>query len=319
LDEEIHNEKVGKVYNDLEKFHRVIGYYEGQEIKPLEIHERHINLSLEQNLRQAEEYIRRIQYDLKLTEVSCDNRIVYRPDKLEASLVYSLFSEGIQSLVCLRDLTASEVRDWCLLIRGTLLDFDRGGLEDLASVLWKAPFRNLRSRVYNSLLDLAAEEPPRRLKEVKTKLDNSWHTRDQEWVVPEASNVVRSESAHQAVDAVSINKNYQRLSSPEIREEEEDGALKLDTLELSILSEEMASYDENQVQFNLLNMLISSLLELPDGSSKLRNSIVSRLQSLTTAIVMRFQPGLMLHLIDQIEKMSANHLATVGSGILETI
>ena len=318
LDDENHNKKMDKVYNDLEKFHRVIGYYEGQEIKPLEIHERHINLSLEQNLRQSEEYIRRIQYDLKLSEVSCDNRIVFRPDKLEASLVYSLFSEGIQSLVCLRDLTASEVRDWCLLIRGTLLDFDRGGLDDLASVLWKAPFRNLRSRVYNSLLDLAAEESPRRLKEAKKKLDNSWHMRDQEWVVPEASNVVRSESAHKAVDTESITKNYQKLSSPEIREEEE-GALKLDTMELSILSEEMASYDENQVQFNLLNMLISSLLELPAETSQLREGIVARLQSLTAAIVMRFQPGLMLHLIDQLEKMSANHLAAVGSGILETI
>src|SRR4051812_5300661 len=90
------------IYGDLEKFYRVLAYYDGQEIKPLEAHERHSDVNLEKFLRDPESYIRRIQYQIAMSESLCEGYPVYKTDKPETSLVYALFSEGIESLILLR-------------------------------------------------------------------------------------------------------------------------------------------------------------------------------------------------------------------------
>lgn len=147
------------LYQDLEKFHRVIGYYEGQEIKPLEIHERFLQQDLDTFIRGTQEYLRGVQFDFFLKRVLSEKKVVFETDRPEVTLLFLLFSEGIKSLMILRDVDAMEVKDWCLLIRRSLVQLDQGAFKDLGSILWRSPFRNIRSRICNAVMDLAEQIP----------------------------------------------------------------------------------------------------------------------------------------------------------------
>lgn len=298
------------VYRDLEKLHRVIGYYEGQVLKPLEVHIKFIQQNLGVYLRSSQHYTRRIQYDLFLSRVLSNRIQIFEAEKPEITLLYSLFAEGIKSLVVLRDLNAAEMKDWCLLVRKTLIAFDQGDSQDLASVLWKVPYPNLRARIYNSLTDLresrnsadAFLNPP---EEKKTQSSSSWHTRDAEWELPSAENVERDHFAEKTLET----KDFQQLKF-DLKNLSANAQVppnfRLSPDELERLSSEMECYDQNQVEFNLLVWNLSVLTAQAPGAVESKNTdaqnhIKNLVSTIGQSVVSRFHPGLILYIIQQIE------------------
>jgi hypothetical protein len=307
-----------RLYFDLEKFHRIIGYYEGQKIKPLEVHEKHISGDLEKFFRAPDQYIRRMQFDLFMTNVLWEQHRIFETDKPEATLLYLLFAEGIKSLVLLRDLSALEIKEWCVLVRDTLVALDNGDSKDLASVLWKTPFRNLRTRIYNSLMDLTETRREKREQDAiaqgqpissassapiaRSQTEVGWHEKDSEWDVPSAENVQRSIEASRSMGSEEFCRLKDHLSSTS-EKTYSNPILQISDHELELLSGEMSMYDQSHVEFNLLSWNLSVL----DGSfgcdPETEKHIEESLSQLTRSFVSRFHPGLILHLMDHIDSL----------------
>jgi hypothetical protein len=305
------------LYRDLEKIHRVIGYYEGQEIKPLEIHEEFIQKSLDIHLRNPETYIRRVQYELNMTEVSCANTVVFNAENPETSLVYTLFSEGIKSVIFVRDLSSTEMKDWALLVRRTLEEFDRGGRQDLATILWRSPFRNLRTRIYNSLFDLVESQQSAAVSEAE-KLEGSWHYRDQEWDLPEADSVVRDSFEDSKVDGDVVDRLKAQMQKLEVSETMSN-AFKLSHNEIKVLAEELSSYDQNQVDYNLLSMSLGLLKSSEETDEEASRHAQHSVLNITNGILNRFQPSLINLLLDQIEDLKDSKLEGLVKNIQDLI
>lgn len=303
------NTSEAAVYSDIEKMHRVLGYYEGQENKPLDEHLRHIDINLEYQLRAPQHYIRRIHYDLNLDSVISAKHIVWKAEKLELSLLYCLFSEGVQSLIVLRDVTASEIKDWCGLIRKTLIDFDQGAPEDLSSVLWRAPFRNLRSRIYNSLQDM--------LKEESAPSNSHWHFRDKEWSLPSAENLNREAEAYETLEEDQVGQIKKRMKDVQSGRDDND-ILAVGQKELQLLAEELSSYDQDQVEFNLLNLEFE-VAQSSAEKGELKNIISKDLQSIGQSIVARFHPSLIFYVIKQIESLKEDRFDSLRKELIDNI
>jgi hypothetical protein len=295
-----------RLYFDLEKFHRIIGYYEGQKIKPLDSHEKHITTDLEKNFRgNGTEYIRLIQYDLQTDHVLYNSQKVFETDKPETSLLYLLFSEGIKSLVLLRDLTALEIRQWCLLVRETLIALDSGESKDLASVLWKTPFRNLRTRIYNSLMDLCESQKEQANKDSEsqthqTKLKSGWHERDSEWDLPSGDIVVRNAESEKTIQLEQFQ-NLKDLVKRSQIENKPNVLLHISSDELEMLSIEMSIYDQNHVEFNLLAWCTRNLGESFGCDPMAQQFSESCISKFAVSFIGRFHAGLILHLMKQID------------------
>lgn len=308
------------VYYDFEKVYRVLGYYDGQEMMPLENLERHVDVNLERSLRSSQEYIRRIQFQLEMLEVLAEGRAVFRTDKPELSLVYTLFSEGIQALIALRELDASDLKDWCLLVKSTLKNFDEGATQDLASLLWRSPSRNIRTRIYNSLSDYASgSEKPKEpgaegpAAEAEVTEVKSFHRRDLEWDVPEASKVDRLPEAQEKLSKGGVERVRSRIESLEIQSEVPD-ELRLSPLELNTLADELSFFDQNHVDFNLLNWQMQYLSGGGSDSQGFQ-SACEQMALLSSKIVSRFHPGLLYFLLQQVQGLSGNHLSPLRSRI----
>jgi hypothetical protein len=301
------------VYKDIEKFYRVIGYYEGQEMMPLDVHERHIQNGLEAHLRDPREYLRRLQYNLQMTDVQCGTRSIYQAEKPELSLVYTLFSEGIQSLIALRDLSAHDLKEWCLLVRKTLLEFDDGNIKDLASVLWRSPSRNIRTRVYNLLSDL--EETAISHEEGESlKHKHGWHNRDQEWDLPEARDLKRLRSDCDPVAPDRMNQMKQQLQSLDVGGDV-PAELKLTADEISTLSHELSFFDQNHIDFNLLNLFIQNAASNKNLEPSLLSFIEDFLGNLSKGVVNRFQPSLIFFMLHEIQNLSGGPLKELKARI----
>lgn len=270
---------------------------------PLEVHETHIQQGLETHLRDPKEYLRRIQYNLQMTEVLCKQRSIFVTDKPELSLVYTLFSEGIQALIALRDLSAHDLKEWCLLVRKTLIEFDDGNMKDLASVLWRSPSRNLRTRIYNLLSDLEANAG---IVEEPASDAVSWHNRDQEWDLPEAKNIQRA-GMNTEVSSDRVAHMKRQLESLEVGSEL-PAELKLNPEEITTLSHELSFFDQNHVDFNLLNWMFQSSTSSNSLDSSTLKFIEEFLGNLSKGVVTRFQPSLIFFMLHEIRKLSTNDL-----------
>lgn len=302
------------LYADLEKFHRVIGYYEGQKIKPLEVHEKFINEDLERSLRAPDQYIRNFQFDLYMTHVLADQKEVFQTDKPDSTLLYNLFAEGIKSIIMLRDLTAREIKDWCILVRETLIALDAGQSKDLASVLWKTPFRNLRAKIYNSLMDLHDLAQNQADAE---KVKSGWHERDAEWDLPSGESVRRSKKAATGIDETELEDVRKQLIGA--LKGEPSHALKINGSEVDLLSSEMASYDQSQVEFNLL-CWSQSVLEGSFGCDPNAEAFVEDLiLSITQSVIARFHPGLILHLLSEMDRLKTTRYEGLKKRVHETV
>lgn len=301
------------VYRDLEKLHRVLGYYEDQSIKPIEVHEQFIQKSLEAYLRPPDRYIRRLHYDLQITEAFCEGHQVFQADKPELSLTYALYNEGVFSLVVLRDLSSIEMNEWCSLVRETLREFDAGGDDDLASVLWQNPFRNLRTRIYNSLFDLLGNDTSPK-QNVPEKA--SWHSRDQDWTLPEAKDLERIDQ--DKISEESFESAKQQLKSIE-KISSTPKEFQLQRTELELLAEEFSGFDQNQVQFNLLNLSLAASKSFQNSETQGRDEIYNCVNELCKSILGRFQPSMTLFLIEQVESLDENIFADLKSQVSQSI
>ncbi len=304
------------VYRDLEKFHRITGYYDGQEIMPLEQAEAHIQSHLETRLRSGSEYIRRLSYRLNMSEVICDGRSVYQAEKPELSLVYSLFSEGIQSLILLRDLSAQDIKEWLELVRRTIEEFEAGGMKDLASVLWRSPSRNIRTRIYNSLSELEAQANQIKAKKVKSEEKREekssasapeiqkpkWHERDQEWDTPEATSVVREKEAQAPLASEKVRKARESLRAVELNFEL-PAELRLSSDEILSLTQELSFFDQNHVDVNLMTWQLSALKQHELLAPEVKTQIREFLSRLTEGVISRFQPSLIFLILNEISQL----------------
>ncbi len=307
------------VYSDLEKLHRVIGYYDGQKLKPLEIHEKFISENLDRTIRAPEQYIKSFQFDLFMTHAALSNEKVFTTDKPETSLLYLLFSEGIKSLIILRDVSAIEFKEWCILVRETLVALDAGQSKDLASVLWKTPFRNLRARIYNSLMDLQETQDPQDDSEKAKKTKPSqWHKRDMEWDSPSGETVIRSEEASEGVSA-DILTSFRKATISRRRNPTNQTVLRVQNSELDLLSSEMSSYDTNQVDFNLLSWT-QNLIQGTETYEPETEKIVEALNlEIAEAVIKRFHPSLILVLLEMIKNLPTNKFSTLKSKLNQKI
>lgn len=309
-----------EVYRDIEKFYKVLGYYHGQELKPVATLEAHVDKSLETTLRNESVYIRRLQYLLYMTEAQCEGRPVFQTDRPETALTYALFSEGIQALAILRDLTSVDLREWSELVRQTLIDFDEGrSNKDLASVLWRSPSRNVRCKIYNALLDLETNDDSvihGDEDELKTKKKSNWHTRDQEWETPDGEKVDRKiQSRVLGENAVSAAKSQlmSMAMNPMLPDE-----FKVGKKELEFLSEELSAFDQNHVDYNLLQWYLRQLAA-PADSGEVRRLVEQLLTTLSQGVISRFHPGLIFLLLDTIRNLEPARFKTLQTELVNTI
>lgn len=280
------------IYSDIEKYHRVLGYYKYLENKPIDLHQSFIDKNLEVFLRPPDNYVRRFRYQLGPSEVSSEKQIVFRAEKPEISLTFSLFSEGVHSLSVLRELRAAELGRWCQLIEDSIEDFERGGDDDLASILWRFPFRNIRTKIANGLTDLASG-----VKQDFINDPSTWHGRDSEWTLPSAENLQRHTEASQPLGAQWLQESISRLSNRECIDESQS-SIRLQDSEILAISEELSGFDENQVDFNFLNLCFTCFRDPESIQNKL---LIDSFYQCIDSILNRFQPSLILYLLEKIE------------------
>lgn len=332
-----------RVYSDIEKLYRLLALYQGKR-EPLEKHLAIIRSRLDQNLRIESSGI---QFDFLMTGVFSGGEEVFRSDQLETTLAYSLFCEGVKALVLSSDLTEKEILEWCILIRSHIESSQNHREEDLASVLWKTPLPNVRVYLYNALLStsldgvLTDEENKNEWNEgynfgdVKDEFgelatdatkaalrDNnenkpSWYKRDEEWEIPSGNLILREVGMAEDLDMDKIKRLKEELADASVSDRARR-LIRFDENELSNLRQEMETYDQNHVEFNLVAKDFLVLLQSQQAEASDSLLALKSLTTLVDSVVSRFHAGLIVFIMKRLAELKTKEHAKDWHQQIET-
>ncbi|MBN8555020.1 MAG: hypothetical protein J0L93_06205 [Deltaproteobacteria bacterium] len=307
------------VYRDIEKIYRLYALYSGR-VQAMEPHVKLIDQSLAQHLRGKDADLDWMQFEFLMTAVQSQGENVFISKQPETTLSYALFCEGIRALLISKNISAREVLDWCTRIRKYFIEIEKpeGSLLDLASVLWKNPHPHLRVYLFNSLLELKEVDPAAEGLELKNEtgglldkddddLNNTgnnskdeWHSRDMDWELPSGDLVFSQMDAEEDLLKDKLTHLKQQLSDASINDRAER-IMRFQEAEIEALKNEIETYDQNHVEFNLLVQFFTTLSESSDATSLGNALILENLKKMASSIISRFHGGLILFFLKRLQ------------------
>jgi hypothetical protein len=342
------------VFRDFEKMFKLSGLYQGQK-DALGHHVNLIGKSLSNTLDDPDFGEGVVQFDFLMTAVYSDGHEIFRADRPELTMAYSLFCEGVKSILVSRGFSGTELYDWVQLLREHLRA-GRNDQTDLASILWRNKFQHLRVSIYNALLeveDIGANPLSREEKADILELGESADElveqsalagdfanskrlgqgklgpgeekvgttikdpRDEFWSLPSVEKrLVKTIKPLSETDADRL-RNYLADGA---YSERARGILRFTAAELSPIRAEMESYDANQIEFNWMTRIFG-LLETSnaEGSDFLHFSR-KQLEAVAQSIIQRFHPSLILYFLKRLNSVKSKvHLTQTVQEILDRI
>ncbi|PIR23574.1 MAG: hypothetical protein COV44_02300 [Deltaproteobacteria bacterium CG11_big_fil_rev_8_21_14_0_20_45_16] len=255
-----------------------------------------------------------------MSSVYFNGEQAFRAKTPEFTLSYALFYEGVKSINFLGGLTAEELFEWVEMIKKALREgdgLDSDSESDLASVLWRKSSPNIKVSLYNRFsdhdvgsetqalqsLDIAEDSDEfeaQFVKEVlegefgdqKDGLDKSWNA-DGTWDLPGADLIVEKLGALGLYDQKAADRLKQELSDAAVSDRAKK-ILRFIPQEIKALRREMESYDENQVDFNLLVHYLGFLEKTKELSEAQAGSLMSSVKTIIQSVIKRFHAGLLL-------------------------
>lgn len=303
-----------RVYGHIERLYRLCSFYDGKR-QPLEGRARLCDRDFEKIFRADHSAPSHLVFDLTYTGVEVNGAEVFVPPRLESSFCYLLMVEGIKSVVVMNQVTATELLDWCLDVQNYLKN-GSSDEDDLAFFLWKGNYANIRVRLYSALTGseaptAIATEGADRGTQISTMTDGAlvtggavvsdWHKRDKIWQLPEGQyQANRLSISLNDWESISLKGVKQQLSDAAYHE----GASRIigfEQAELIQVQEELDSFDQAHVDFNLLNQDLEVLKSnaLPPSTSEFT---LSQLRRLIDDIVKLFQPALLTFLLKKLNE-----------------
>jgi len=307
------------IYRDFEKLYRLSGLYKG-DVRQIQQQLSFINNNL--NVHMVEPFGRgaSLRFDLLMSSVYFNGEQAFKAKTPEFTLSYALFYEGVKSINFLGGLTAEELFEWVEMIKKALRDgddLDSDSESDLASVLWRKSSPNIKVALYNrfsdheigsetqalqslDFTDDSDEFEAQFVKEVlegefgdqKDGLDKSWNA-DGTWDLPGVDLIVEKLGALGLYDRKVADRLKQELSDAAVSDRAKK-ILRFIPQEIQALRREMESYDENQVDFNLLVHYLGFLEKTKELSDAQAGSLMSSVKTIIQAVIKRFHAGLLL-------------------------
>lgn len=315
------------IFRDFEKLYRLSGIY-GDNPQQIRQQMGFIDNNLENHL--VGEFGRggSVRFDILMSSVFFKGEEVFRSKTPEFTLSYALFYEGIKSIIFKGGLTAQELFEWIQAVKSVLKESDdeEGSDQDLASVLWRQSSPNIKVSLYNlfaDYVDVDSETQLRSLniedsdefeeaflKEVlegefkdtdeKPGLEKGWQT-DPQWELPSGDHII---------DRLRSVGDYNEKIADRLKRELSDAAVsdrakkivRFSPVEIDALRREIETYDENQVQFNVMVHYLSLL----ESEQKHRESTVSfiseSVRNIVRGVIKRFHAGLLLFTLKRFRK-----------------
>ncbi len=342
------------VFRDFEKMFKLSGLYQGQK-EALGHHVNLIGKSLSNTLDDPDFGEGVVQFDFLMTAVYSNGREIFRADRPELTMAYSLFCEGVKSILVSRGFSGAELYDWVQLLREHLRA-GRNDQTDLASILWRNKFQHLRVSIYNALLEvedigsnplgreektdvLESEESAdelveqsalagdfansKRLGQGKLGPDEEKagttikDARDDFWSLPSAEK--RAAKTIKPLSEVDADRLRNYLADGAYSERAR-GILRFTSSELSPIRAEMESYDANQIEFNWMTRIFALLETSNAEASDFLHFSRKQLEAVAQSIIQRFHPSLILYFLKRLSSVKSRaHLTQTVQEILDRI
>lgn len=302
------------VFRDFEKIYRLSGLYQGNP-QQLQKQLSFIDNNLETHFRTAFGRGGSIRFDLLMTAVFFQNEEIYKSEQPEYTISYALFYEGIKSLTFKGGITAQEMFDWIAIVKSVLNASSEE--EDLASVLWKKSSANIKVSLYSlfsdeenlevaSVLDTDLEEDDS-FDEVLAKevlesefqadqqkgLDTSWQERDEAWDLPSGDLIVQKLGSLGIFDSEAAERLKRELSDAAVSDKARK-IIRFSPDEIESLRKELESYDENQVEFNLMVHYLSILERVKSDEKSYVGFLTDSVRKIIQSVISRFHGGLIM-------------------------
>ncbi len=310
-----------RLYRDFEKLFRLAALYQGK-AKPLEQHTRVVDANLATFFK-VPDAPQSFQFDFFMSGVYFQGGLIFQHETPESTLAYSLFCEGVQAIVITREITAQQLLNFCLKIR-EFFDKENEGQKDLASMLWKQTFPNLRIYLYNLLLEsdksgsgkgreadaqseLALQSGDAEVVRSVKSVDQ-WNERDKEWELPSGELAVQAMGQVEDLNEKQIDTMREELADVSLSDRAQK-IVRFQQAEIESLAAELESYDENQVQFNLIAHQFSLLRT---SSQLATDAFLSNLAKTIGAVVERFHGGILAFVLSEIDRLKSESKAAEG-------
>lgn len=313
------------VFKDFEKIYKLSGLYKGG-AEQMKHQLSFIDNNLKKNLEEPFGVGASIRFDFLMTAVYFDGEEVFRAKTPEYSLSFALFYEGVKSIILQVGVTAQELFDWVARVKLVLQGGGEGEDEDLASVLWRHSSPHIKVSLYSMVGDdlssqmdadltkLASLEDTDEFEEAFHKeimegefseshdgggLLKSWENRDAAWQLPSGDLVSEKLGSLGEFDARAADRLRNELADAAVSDRVR-GILRFTSKEINSLRHEMESFDENQVEFNLLVHYFAVLEGGALKDSEFFNFVAESVKDLVQRIVQRFHGGLLLYVTKRI-------------------
>jgi len=317
------------LYRDFEKLYRLAGLYQNN-TRQMEKQLQFVDNNLVQHLLQPFGAGGKVQFDILMASVYHSGEEVFRSKTPEFTISYSLFYEGIKSLTFTGGLKAGELWDWILSVKDCLAQMQED--QDLASMLWRKSYPHIKVSLYSALVSGASgakgdesdggeltgalafnisedseEFEAEFLKEVLSEEfsasnpDTPSGLEMIEWDLPDGDLVSKKLFSLGVMDDKASERLKKELADAAISDRAK-GLVRFEREEVANLKQEIESYDQDQIQFNLVNFYLS-LIEKEEGlSSKTSEDLLQAVESIVQAIVQRFHSGLVLFVLQRLGK-----------------
>ncbi|TVQ80931.1 MAG: hypothetical protein EA369_01170 [Bradymonadales bacterium] len=309
------SKEVVGLYREFEKLFKLCTLWSG-EPRQLETVLEATQASIDQAFREREEpYF----FDIFSARVNHDGQPIHQTEGSSFSLSYSLFCEGVRTIIVLPSLGSQELFQWVKQIYSHLKQEEKGEPGDLATKLWKLPTTSLRVQLYSGLgledfglqiLELGDQVEEILVDATAARKDESvfraLSAGEGGWDLPIAEKFDLEEVAEEdrlSDSAVEdLKKDLQSIGVSEKAEK----ILAVSKREVEILREELSSFHLDLIEFNLLNQYLGLF---PKASEELRKELEGHLVGLMTSILDRFHPGLILFLSAYLRKWAGQDWA----------
>jgi hypothetical protein len=342
------------VFRDFEKMFKLSGLYQGQK-DALGHHVNLIGKSLSNTLDDPDFSEGAVQFDFLMTAVYSNGQEIFRADRPELTMAYSLFCEGVKSILVSRGFTGSELYEWVQLLREHLRA-GRNDQTDLASILWRNKFQHLRVSIYNALLEvedigsnpldrdekneiLESEESADGLVEQSALAGDFANSkrlgrgklapgeekvgatikdaRDEFWSLPSVER--RLAKTIKPLSEMDADRLRSYLSDGTYSERARS-ILRFVPSELAPIRAEMESYDSNQIEFNWMTRLFALLEASNSDAPGFLQFSTKQLEAVAQSIIQRFHPSLILYFLKRLNAVKSKpHLTQTVQEVLDRI
>jgi hypothetical protein len=299
------SKEAGILYREFEKYFKLCTLYLGEP--------RQLDSALEATKKAIgnayEDRDKAYFFDIFSSIVTESGEKIFSTEGANVSLAYSLFCEGVRTIVVMPGVSADEIFKWVKKI----YEFLKSGNEDddLATLLWKSPSSAIRVQLYSGLgledFGLQVLELDENIDLVlvnggaaKSGEEKSYRNivaGEQGWDLPIGDQfLVEGEQHRSSLSEKAVEELKKELKSIGMSDRA-DRIIPLSKEEFENLREELSNFNLDLIEFNLLNHEIPVIRASEDS----RDFLVAQFGSILNSVMDRFHPGLMLFISKTLE------------------